>query len=134
MPSSYVIKTYVIDVLKTEVAKNLAPVLGPTLFEKPSVLKLLHGCLASDLTWMVRDFGIKLVGTFDTQEFQKKFIGNKELSLAHFWERYCKGVAQIEYAEKKELQSSDWKVRPLSQEQLDYAANDTYFLLHIACS
>ena len=83
---------------------------------------------------MVRDFGIKLVGTFDTQEFQKKFIGNKELSLAHFWESYCNGIAQIEYAEKKELQSSDWKVRPLSQEQLDYAANDTYFLLHIACS
>ena len=83
---------------------------------------------------MVRDFGIKLVGTFDTQEFQKKYISSKELSLANFWERYCNGVAQIELTEKKELQASDWKVRQLRQDQLDYAASDTYFLLHIACS
>ena len=29
---------------------------------------------------------------------------------------------------------SNWAQRPLSREQLDYAANDTYFLLHIAMS
>lgn len=128
------IKTYVIDVLKQEVANSLALVLGAILFENPNVLKLLHGCLTSDISWMVRDFGLKLVSTFDTQEFHKKYISNKELSLASFWEKYCAGLAQIELSEKKELQTSDWKVRPLRQDQLDYAANDTYFLLHIAFS
>ena len=128
------IKTYVIDVLKQEVAESLSSILGATLFENAKVLKLLHGCLSSDLTWMIRDFGIKLIGTFDTQEFEKKFISVKNLSLANFWEKYCDGIAQIDTTEKKELQGSDWKVRPLAQDQLDYAANDTYFLLHIACS
>ena len=60
------IRTYVIDVLKQEIAANLASVLGVSLFENPKVLKLLHGCLTSDLPWMARDFGIKLVSTFDT--------------------------------------------------------------------
>ena len=93
MPGSYEIKTYVIDVLKFDVANWLLDTLGASLFENPAVVKILHGCVASDLTWMVRDFGIKLVCTFDTQEFQRTFIGKTELSLANFWQRYCQGVA-----------------------------------------
>ena len=100
---NFEIKTYVIDVLKQEVAQSLVEILGASLFENGKVLKILHGCISSDLTWLIRDFGIKLVGTFDTQEFHKKYIGSKDLSLAHFWQRYCKGIAQIEHEEKKEL-------------------------------
>ena len=97
------IKTYVLDVLNREVAESFAEVLGASLFENGKVLKILHGCISSDLTWLIRDFGIKLVGTFDTQEFHRKYIGSKDLSLAHFWQRYCEGIAQIELDEKKEL-------------------------------
>ena len=57
---------YVIDVLAYEVGKNLKAVLGASLFENPKVLKLLHGCLTSDLQWMVRDFGVKMVNVYDT--------------------------------------------------------------------
>ena len=60
------IATIVIDVLAKEVHESLAEVLGASLFENPNVLKLLHGCFTSDLQWMVRDFGIKMVSVFDT--------------------------------------------------------------------
>ena len=43
------IKTYVIDVLVDEVADSFVEILGATLFENPNVLKLLHGCVNSDL-------------------------------------------------------------------------------------
>ena len=85
-PQLGVVTTYVIDVLQDEVSSNLASTLGCTLFENPKVLKLLHGCATSDLQWMVRDFGVKLVNVLDTQEFNKKFNGSKELSLAAFWD------------------------------------------------
>jgi len=45
---------------------------------------------------MIRDFGIKMVSVYDTQEFFKKFISAKELSLANFWTRYCAGLANID--------------------------------------
>ena len=121
-----------IDVLAPEVGTNLRTVLGASLFENSSVLKLMHGCLNSDLEWLIRDFGIKVVNVYDTQEFQKQFVSKKDLSLAKLWERYCEGTAQIKISEKKELQESNWAARPLRQDQLDYAANDTYFLWHIA--
>lgn len=89
--------------LAPEVGKNLRAVLGKSLFENPAVLKVMHGCFTSDLEWFVRDYGIKVVGVFDTQEFHKKFISKNELSLAKLWVRYCAGLAQIEIDEKKAL-------------------------------
>ena len=104
-----------IDVLASDVGKNLKAVLGASLFENPYVLKLMHGCFTSDLEWFIRDYGIKVLSVFDTQEFHKKFISSKELSLAKLWDRYCKGLAQIDIEDKKALQSSNWAVRPLRQ-------------------
>ena len=68
-----------------EVGANLRSILGCSLFENPAKLKLMHGCLNSDLEWLIRDYGIKVVNVFDTQEFHKTFISNKELSLAKLW-------------------------------------------------
>ena len=60
------ISTFVIDVLVPEISLTLRDALGASLFENPSVLKLMHGCLTSDLEWMVRDYGIKVVNVYDT--------------------------------------------------------------------
>lgn len=103
-----------IDVLAPDVGPNLREYLGDSLFENPDVLKLMHGCVSSDLEWLIRDFGIKAVNVFDTQEFHKKFLSTKELSLAKLWERYCSGLSQLDVEAKKYLQESDWAKRPLS--------------------
>jgi len=63
----------------------------------------MHGCKTSDLEWLIRDFGIKVVNVFDTQEFHQKFISVKDLSLAKLWQRYCAGFATIASEDKKEL-------------------------------
>ena len=55
-----------IDVLAPEVGANLCDVLGSSLFGNPAVLKLMHGCLNSDLEWLIRDYGIKVVNVYDT--------------------------------------------------------------------
>ena len=67
------------------------------------MLKLMHGCVSSDLQWMIRDFGVKVVSVYDTQEFERKFVKSSNLSLASFWERYCGDLAQIKKENKKEL-------------------------------
>jgi len=67
----------VIDVLAPGVATVLREELAAALFENVGVIKLMHGCVNSDLEWLVRDYGIKAVSVFDTQEFHKKYISNK---------------------------------------------------------
>ena len=52
--------------LVPEISLTLRDALGASLFENPSILKLMHGCLTSDLEWMVRDYGIKVVNVYDT--------------------------------------------------------------------
>ena len=126
--------SYIVDVLASEVGPNLKKILGPSLFENAEVLKIMHGCQSSDLEWLIRDYGIKTISVYDTQQFHKKFISQKELSLAKMWERYALGFDLIDIEEKKRLQTSNWAQRPLSQDQLDYAVNDTYFLWHIVYS
>ena len=59
-------------------------------------------------------------------------MSQKNLSLAHFWEQYCPRLNYVTKKEKSEFQKSDWSARPLSPAQLDYASNDTYFLMQIA--
>ena len=55
-------------------------------------------------------------------------------SLAKFWDWYCKGLTHLTIKDKGQHQNSDWSIRPLTESQLEYAAHDTYFLLHIAYS
>ena len=124
--------TFLVDVLAPEVRQNFKQTIGE-VFENPSVIKLLHGCISSDVVWLMRDFGVMINGVFDTQDFQTGILSLKQnLGLANFWLQYCKGLNHIPVEDKHQYQVSDWSVRPLPARQLEYAANDTYFLYHIA--
>ncbi|KAJ1846963.1 exosome nuclease subunit, partial [Coemansia sp. RSA 2703] len=89
----------------------------------PSVVKVLHGA-ESDVLWLQRDFGVYLVGLFDTYH-ASHVLNMPHHSLAHLLRTYCSFEAD------KKHQLADWRVRPLPADMMAYARSDTHFLLYV---
>ena len=95
--------------------------LGPVLAALPVLV--LHGA-DYDVRCLKREFGWTLPRLFDTMAASRR-LGATRLGLAALVESHC-GVRLA-----KDHQRSDWGRRPLSAEQVRYAALDTHFLLRI---
>ncbi|CAE6458731.1 unnamed protein product [Rhizoctonia solani] len=93
------------------------------VLEDPNVVKVLHGA-ESDVVWLQRDFGLFIVGLFDTFH-ASKVLGFPKHSLAALLARYT------DFIPDKQYQLADWRIRPLPEEMLHYARADTHYLLHI---
>lgn len=100
---------------------NLAS-LGQAM-ENQAIEKIFHAA-ASDIVELKRDLGWKFVNVFDTF-LACKYLGFDACSLSALVHYYC-GVT-LEKGEQK----SNWKQRPLTQSQLDYAHLDTLYLAEI---
>ncbi len=108
--------TYVIDPLTVRDLSALAPAAAD-----PRVEKLLHAA-CHDLAWLRRDHGLVFSHVFDTQ-VAASLLGFTRLGLdVLLWE--VLGVAHT-----KQCQRDDWSRRPLSQEQVGYAARDSHYLI-----
>ena len=90
------------------------------VMENPDIEKIFHAA-ASDIVELKRDLGWKFVNVFDTF-LACKYLGLESCSLSALAHFYC-GVT-LEKGEQK----SNWKQRPLTQSQLDYAHLDTLYL------
>ena len=90
------------------------------LFQDSSHRKIFHAA-TSDMTELSRQFQWQIGNLFDTY-MAAKYLRLDGASLQSVVERYT-GIR----LEKKE-QKSDWKRRPLSKAQLDYAHLDTLYL------
>ncbi|XP_046613866.1 exosome component 10 [Neodiprion virginianus] len=93
------------------------------IFTKPSILKVFHGA-GSDIEWLQRDLSLYIVNMFDTHIAAKQ-LNFPYLSLAHLMKRYC------DIDPNKHFQLADWRVRPLPEELMKYAREDTHYLLYI---
>ena len=102
---------------------NVRP-LGDLLADR-SVEKVFHDG-GYDLRSFDRDWGFRVNNLFDTR-IADAFIGSERLGLQSVVEEYT-GVA---LAKHRKLQRSDWTMRPLSFEALQYAANDVLHLLKV---
>ena len=111
--------TYVVDPLAVEAEPLLR---GP--LEAPDVEIVMHGS-DYDLRLLDRDVGIHLKGLFDTQ-IAAAIVGEKALGLAALLE------SRLGISLAKKYQRADWAQRPLPEEMLDYAANDTRYLMKLA--
>lgn len=98
-------------------------VLAP-VFADPNICKVFHGA-DNDVLWLQRDFHIYVVNLFDTAK-ACEVLSKPQKSLAYLLETYC-GVFS-----NKTLQREDWRLRPLSEEMVEYARADAHYLLHIA--
>jgi len=93
------------------------------VFADPSITKVLHGA-DSDVQWLQRDCGLYLVNMFDTGQ-AARVLGFSRFSLAHLLMCYCKVEPD------KQFQLADWRIRPLPEELVRYAREDTHYLLYI---
>lgn len=111
-------RTVVIDslALRSHVGSALV---GP--FTDPRIVKIFHGA-DSDAQWLHRDFGLHVVNLFDTHRAARKLPELRRFSLAYLLQEIL-GVNV-----DKGPQTADWRVRPLPDVMLRYAALDTLYL------
>jgi ribonuclease D len=111
--------TWVIDPLAFDPSEMLRRPL-----EDPSVTVVMHGA-DFDLRLIRRDLRIRLQGLFDTQ-IAAQMLGEETLGLAGLLE------SRLGVRLSKKYQRADWAERPLLEPMLEYAADDTRHLMHLA--
>ena len=103
------------------------------IFENKKIEKIFHSCY-NDVKWIFEAINSQVINIFDTQLMDnyieskyKKHNQNKNLT------NLLKKYLNINNSEesKKIYQKSDWFRRPLSYEQLTYAANDALYLIEL---
>ena len=92
-------------------------------FTNPNIVKVFHGA-DCDILWLQRDFGVYVVSLFDTSR-AAKLMKFAHLSLAFLMKHYCN------LEPDKSYQLADWRERPVPLPMLQYAREDTHFLLYI---
>ncbi|OEL25202.1 Protein RRP6-like 2 [Dichanthelium oligosanthes] len=111
---------FIVDTLK------LRKYLGDYLrefFRDPTKRKVMHGA-GRDIIWLQRDFSIYVCNLFDTGKASKVLQMDRN-SLEHLLHHFCGVTANKEY------QAADWRLRPLPDEMIKYAREDTHYLLYI---
>ncbi|XP_071450937.1 exosome complex component 10 homolog isoform X2 [Hetaerina americana] len=93
------------------------------VFTNSKIVKVFHGA-DSDVQWLQRDFGVYLVNMFDTHQ-AARVLHFAHLSLAFLLKHYCNINVD------KRFQLADWRMRPLPQEMINYAREDTHYLLYV---
>ena len=126
-----------IELLKEEKAddKNKIYTELKNIFENKKIEKIFHSCY-NDLRWISETINTSIKNIFDTQ-YMDNYIEtkrrNRQVSqnknLNNLLNKYLN--MKISEEEKKKLQKSDWFSRPLSEEQLNYAANDALYLIDL---
>ncbi len=94
------------------------------LLESPDVEVVFHDA-DYDLRLLHQDYGWHVTNIFDTR-VAAQLLGLKAFGLAALLEQYF-GVRL-----DKKHQRADWSMRPLSADMLDYAAQDTRYLLALS--
>uniref|UniRef100_A0A6I8N230 Exosome complex component 10 n=1 Tax=Ornithorhynchus anatinus TaxID=9258 RepID=A0A6I8N230_ORNAN len=92
-------------------------------FTDPSIVKVFHGA-DSDIEWLQKDFGLYVVNMFDTHQ-AARLLNLGRHSLDYLLKHYCNVEADKQY------QLADWRIRPLPREMLNYARDDTHYLLFV---
>ncbi len=94
-----------------------------SLLEDPVIEVVFHDA-DYDLRLLHQDYGWHVTNIFDTR-IAAQLLGIRAFGLAALLEQFF-GVKL-----NKKHQRADWSMRPLSREMLDYAAQDTMYLLDL---
>jgi ribonuclease D len=111
-------RDYVLDPLALGISESVAVV--EALCLTPALI-VMHGC-NNDITGLKRDFGVGPSAMYDTQ-IAARFAGEERFGLSNLLQQY------FDVALNKSVRRSNWRKRPLSDELLQYAREDTVWLL-----
>jgi len=100
-----------------------APARLGTILEDPAVEVVFHDA-DYDLRLLHQDYGWHVNNIFDTR-IAAQLLGIKSFGLAALLEQF------FDVNLDKKHQRADWSLRPLTQGMLDYAAQDTRYLLDL---
>src|SRR6266540_3529345 len=106
---------YIVDPIRLTELGGLAP-----FFANPAQQKVFHAA-EYDLVCLRRDYRFEFANIFDTMSAART-LGWPQVGLA--------GILALHFGVtmNKKYQRADWKRRPLTPEQLDYARLDTHYL------
>jgi len=113
-------KVYVIDPIAVDDMKPIGEVLADDKVVK--VIQAAH----NDILCLDREWGFRVRNIFDTS-IAARFVGMKQTGLSALIEV----LLGVHIPKDARLQKSDWSHRPLSQDALNYAATDVWYLLNI---
>lgn len=111
-------RSAIIDPLLTGKLRRLG-----SLLEDRTVEVVFHDA-DYDLRLLRQDYGWKVTNIFDTR-VAAQLLGIKSFGLAALLEQY------FDVKLDKKHQRADWSMRPLPEDMLEYAAQDTRFLLQL---
>jgi ribonuclease D len=107
---------YLVDPLTLGDLSILAPI-----FADVTIQKIFHAA-EYDILCLKRDFGFKFTNLFDTM-LAARFVGRKEVGLGAILE------AEFNIQVDKRHQRANWGQRPLPGYLLEYASQDTHYLI-----
>ena len=110
-------------IVDTICLQDISP-LSPVLADK-NVMKIIHGA-DYDVRCLDRHCGFRMHNIYDTY-IAARFAGEIEVGLGAL----IKNLLGIAITKSKRLQTADWGRRPLSDEAIDYAASDVFYLLQL---
>lgn len=91
-------------------------------FASPGLCKVMHAG-DNDIRILKRDYNFVFQNIFDTHR-AASLLGSTHLALSTVVTEYL----GVEFVKQKKMQRSRWDLRPLTEEQLHYAALDTVHL------
>jgi ribonuclease D len=109
--------TYVFDPLE-----NLNLSFLGKYFDNERIVKILHAA-DNDIRLLKRDYKFNFKNVFDTHR-AALLLGFQELSL----EKMILQFVGMELKKNKKIQRSRWDIRPLTEQQLEYAVQDVIYL------
>ena len=113
-------KVYLIDTLAVDDMKPIGEV-----FADETVVKVIQGA-DYDIRCLDREWGFRVRNLFDTS-IAARFVGMKQTGLSALTE----ALLGLHIPKDARIQKSDWSIRPIPQEALNYAGTDVWHLLTI---
>jgi ATP-dependent Lhr-like helicase len=93
------------------------------VLQNDQIVKVIHNALFEKL--VMRQYGVSIFNVFDTLTVSRRL--RKDVEGGHSLKAVCKRELNMDI--NKKYQCSNWSRRPLSPEQIDYAALDAEVLV-----